>query len=77
MPASAVVTGFSYLGETRRDRTLVELSLDVTTANGTRRVVHRDLVPIELVDRLRAGSRVGVRIDPLDTSRLVVDWATL
>ena len=75
---TATVRAFTYLGETRNGRTLVEVALDVeTAAGGSISVVHRCWIPLEATDRLAVGSSAPVLLSSTDPSRMLVEWDAL
>lgn len=71
----ATIRAFTYLGDTRDGRTLVEVAFDVTTpGGGSLSVLHRSRVPLPVTERLGVGATVPVLVSSTDPSRLVVDW---
>lgn len=74
----ATIRAFTYLGDTRDGRTLVEVALDVTTAaGGSLSVLHGSRVPLSVTERLGVGATVPVLVSSTDPSRLLVTWEDL
>lgn len=38
------------------------------------RVVHKEYVPKDHVSRLQIGPRLPVKVDPLDSNNIVIEW---
>ena len=60
----ARATAVRELGLVVHEMPRVELDLEVNSPSGARRTTRRVLVPLETVERLRAGDEFAVRTDP-------------
>jgi hypothetical protein len=70
---AARATAVRELGLVVHEMPRVELELEVHAPSGSRRATHRSVVPLEALERLRAGEEFPVRVDP-GSGRIALLW---
>jgi len=75
----ATIKGLKYLaGTSYQGATLVELTLDITTAKGGNvPLTTQSRIPLEVAERAGVGATVPVLISATDPSKLVIQWTGL
>lgn len=75
VPAMAEITEVVRTGSTLNDNPLMKLTLTIHQ-DGVPLfpVVHKEFVPLGYLHRLQVGAQLPVRVDPLDSNSLVIEW---
>ena len=74
-PAIAEITEVEQTGAALNNNPMLKMTLTIYQDNVPLfPVVHKEYVPQFYLDRVRVGARLAVRVDPLDSNNLVIDW---
>ncbi|MFN2389358.1 MAG: hypothetical protein ABR575_07120 [Actinomycetota bacterium] len=74
-PAIAEITDVEQTGTTLNDNPMLKLTLTIYDDDQPLfPVVHKEFVPQAYMSRIQVGARLPVKIDPLDSSSLVIEW---
>ena len=76
IPAEAQIVGIDRTGTTLNDSPLLKLTLHIYQGgeDPIYPVVHKEFIPLGYMNRIQIGDRLPVRIDPLDSASLVIEW---
>jgi hypothetical protein len=75
LPGKATLTQYRDTGMTINDNPQVEMDLTVTIEGREPvQVSHSEMVPRLMISRLAPGATYAVKVDPADTTKLVIDW---
>lgn len=73
--AIAEITDVQRTGTKLNDNPLLRLTLTILQDDVPLfAVVHKEYVPIQYLGRLQVGARLPVKVDPLDSNNLVIEW---
>ena len=74
-PGTAQVTGLTQTGMYLNEQPQVELQLLVNVpGRAPYAATHKSFVPLILLGRVTSGQPLPVKLDPVDPTRIVVDW---
>jgi hypothetical protein len=75
-PAEAQIVEIARTGTTLNDQPLLKLTLHIYQGgeDPIYPVVHKEFIPLGYMNRIQVGDRLPVKIDPLDSASLVVEW---
>lgn len=75
VPAIAEITEVQRTGTTLNDSPLLKLTLTIYQDNQPLfPVMHKEFIPLHYMSRIQVGARLPVKVDPLDSSSLVIEW---
>ena len=76
IPAEAEIVEVGRTGTTLNDQPLLKLTLHIYQGGSSPLypVVHKEFIPLEYMSRIQIGARLPVKIDPLDSASLVIEW---
>ena len=76
IPAEAEIVDIGRTGTTMNDSPLLKLTLHIYQGGEQPiyPVVHKEFIPLGYMNRIQVGDRLPVKIDPLDSASLVVEW---
>jgi hypothetical protein len=76
IPAEAQIVEIERTGTTLNDQPLLKLTLHIFQGgkDPIYPVVHKEFIPLGHMNAIQVGDRLPVKIDPLDSASLVVEW---
>jgi len=76
IPAEAEIVDIERTGSSMNDNPLLKLTLHIYQGGSDPiyPVVHKEFIPLGYMNRIQVGERLPVKIDPLDSASLVVEW---
>ena len=76
IPAEAEIVDIGRTGTTLNDQPLLKLTLHIYQGGDDPiyPVVHKEFIPLGYMNRIQVGDRLPVKIDPLDSASLVIEW---
>jgi hypothetical protein len=75
VPAIAEITKVERTGTTLNDNPLLKLTLTIYQDDEPLfPVLHKEFIPLEYMGRIQIGTRLPVKVDPLDSTSLVIEW---
>ena len=79
VPAEAEIVEVGRTGTTLNDQPLLKLTLHIYQGGGQPLypVVHKEFIPMGYMDMIQVGRRLPVKVDPLDSASLVIEWDKL
>jgi hypothetical protein len=74
-PAVAEITAVDRTGASLNDNPLLKLTLTIYDGDAPLfPVVHKEFIPLQYMSRIQIGARLAVKVDPLDSASLVIEW---
>lgn len=75
VPALAEITDVERTGTELNDQPLMRLTLTIIQNNTPiYPLVHKEYIPLHYLGRLQIGARLPVKVDPLDSNHIVIEW---
>ncbi|MFN2524802.1 MAG: hypothetical protein ABR505_00835 [Actinomycetota bacterium] len=75
VPAVAELTAVGRTGTEMNDQPLLKLTLTVIQDGvPLYALVHKEYVPLHYMGRLQIGARLPIKVDPLDSNNIVIEW---
>ena len=76
IPAEAEIVEVGRTGTTLNDQLLLKLTLHIYQGGSSPLYpgVHKEFIPMGHMDMIQVGRRLPVKIDPLDSASLVIEW---
>lgn len=75
VPAIGEVTDVERTGTVMNDQPQMRITLTIIQDDvALYAVVHKEYIPLQYIGRLQIGARLPIKVDPLDSNNLVIEW---